>query len=94
MKRIVAIAFSTLALAATAAQAGAGGFPQPSFVDFIAVEQSAEKASSPASVAGAHRFPQPSFVDHVAIEADPSSGAAGSADTVSRITLPQPSFSG
>ena len=93
MKRFIAIAFSTLALAATAAHAKDESLPQPSFVDFIAVEAQAEQPSHHANVAAAHRFPQPSFVDYVAIETDPSA-AAGSAHSVSRISLPQPSFSG
>ena len=93
MKRSVAVVFSAFALATSAAHARAEAFPQPSFVDFVPVQQPAEKASNPVNVAGAHRFPQPSFVDHVAMEKDPS-GAAESAHTVSRIALPQPSFSG
>lgn len=94
MKRMIAIAFSTLALAATAAQAGPESLPQPSFVDFVAVEPQAGEAGRHASHAAAgHRFPQPSFVDYVAIEADPSA-AAGGGHGVSRIPLPQPSFSG
>jgi hypothetical protein len=94
MKRMIAIAFSTLALAATAAQAGSESLPQPSFVDFVAVAPQSGEASKQASPAvTAHRFPQPSFVDYVGIEEDPSA-AAGSARSVSRISLPQPSFSG
>lgn len=88
MKRTLAIALSTLALAATAAQAQA---PQPSFVDYVAIETDGlSRNAGGAEVTRA--FPQPSFVDYAAIEAADKPTVAGSTVAVAQ-GFPKPSFS-
>jgi hypothetical protein len=71
MKRTLAIAFSTLALTATtAAQAQSMYVPQPSFVDYVALDAnqwSGSTGSSAALPASRQDRPQPSFVDYVPI---------------------------
>lgn len=89
MKRTLAIALSSIALAAsTSAFAQSLNGPQPSFVDYPLVE-----ANLPVR-AEAHRndtqaWPQPSFIDYVAIEPGAVTGSGG---TVVAEGLPQPSF--
>jgi hypothetical protein len=86
MKRILAIAVSTLALSASAQ-----GIPQPSFMDYVPLEPGgASTGSSSATTLSRGDLPQPSFVDYVAIEPDASSGRSGI--MLSRQELPQPSF--
>lgn len=85
MKRTLAIALSSLALAATSAQA-----VQPSFVDYAPIQASASSgASAGASVNG--DFPKPSFVDYASIEAGQSS-LSSSPVIVAGQAFPQPSF--
>jgi hypothetical protein len=87
MKRILAIALSTLALGANAQ-----GLPQPSFMDYVPLEPGAGQASAGSSAPALSRagLPQPSFIDYVAIDSDASSVRSGA--MLSRHELPQPSF--
>jgi hypothetical protein len=88
MKRTLAIALSTLALAATAVQAES--LPQPSFVDHAPVAAGSNAGNT--SAANAHLdMPRPSFVDHVAIEPGDSSTGSSSMTLASQ-DLPVPSF--
>jgi hypothetical protein len=95
MKRILAIALSTLALGATGAQATTQA-PQPSFIDYAPIEvgttaDHAVAGNTAAVVEG--NFPQPSFVDYAAIEAGEASTGSSIADTVfAGEGFPQPSF--
>jgi len=65
MKRTLAIALSTLALTATAAQAQSLSVPQPSFVDYVPLDasQGSSSAGSSTTLPASHQTrPQPSFV--------------------------------
>jgi hypothetical protein len=92
MKRTLAIALSSIALAAAtsvSAQTITKG-PQPSFIDYPLVE-----ANVPAR-AGAERnanraVPQPSFLDYVAVEAD-ERAVRNTATVLAEQGLPKPSF--
>jgi hypothetical protein len=100
MKRTIAIALSSIALAASAsafAQTTIKG-PQPSFADYPLVE-----ASIPARADAERKVnravPQPSFIDYAVIESDSSTGASAPADepstgktTFAGHRFPQPSF--
>jgi hypothetical protein len=67
MKRTLAIALSTLALTATAAQAQSVSVPQPSFIDYVALDassrSSATGSSSSTLAASRQAWPQPSFLN-------------------------------
>lgn len=89
MKRILAIALSTLALGATAAQATTQA-PQPSFVDYAPI---AASASETGNAVVNRDFPQPSFIDYAAIEAGEASTGSSVANTVvASEGFPKPSF--
>lgn len=91
MKRTIAVALSTLALAASGAQAQTLLQPQPSFIDHIPLVAEEQNASSGGAMASStHQgMPQPSFVDYVPLEADASAGHSG---RMARHTFPAPSF--
>jgi hypothetical protein len=85
MKRTLAIALSTIALAAASSVSA----QTPSFVDYPLVEANVPTradANSGEKVA----LPQPSFVDYVAIE--PSSVASSGGLQLAGQDLPKPSF--
>lgn len=86
MKRLISITLSTLAIAATGAQA-----VQPSFMDYVPLETGGNaSAGSSSPTLSRNDLPQPSFVDYVAIEADESTARSGI--MTSRHELPRPSF--
>jgi len=94
MKRTLAVALSTLALAASGVQAQSLSLPQPSFIDhvpLVAEEQDASRGATTAATTTRQDMPQPSFVDYVPIEAYTAS-AGGSAMRMARHRFPAPSF--
>jgi hypothetical protein len=65
MKRTLAIALSTLALTATAAQAQSVSAPQPSFVDYVPLDArqgSSSTGSSSTPPVSRQAWPRPSFL--------------------------------
>ena len=92
MKRTLAIALSTLALAATSAQAQS--LPQPSFIDHVPLDASqwnGSTGSSTAIAASRRDLPQPSFVDYVPIEPDGTSVGSRTMGAAAH-NFPKPSF--
>jgi hypothetical protein len=87
MKRTLAIALATLAVAATSAQATTQA-PQPSFADYPLSEANVPARTDAGRNAGS-ALPQPSFVDYVAVEAD---GRPASSSRLVVAEFPQPSF--
>jgi opacity protein-like surface antigen len=93
MKRTLAIALSTLALAATSIQAQSLA-PQPSFIDHVPLDASqwnGSTGSSTAIAASGRDLPQPSFVDYVLIEPDGTSVGSRSMSAAAH-GFPKPSF--
>lgn len=92
MKRTLAVALSTLALAASGAQAQTLLQPQPSFIDHIPLVAEEQNASGGGTMAASTRqgMPQPSFVDYVPLEADASARHSG--ERMARHAFPAPSF--
>jgi hypothetical protein len=88
MKRTLAIALSTLALAATAVQAET---PKPSFMDYAPLEAGDSSAGRTPIAISRLDVPQPSFIDYVAIAGDASTGGSSSV-TVASQDFPAPSF--